>query len=464
MKAWGGRFEKPTDEFVEQFTASLPFDWRLFRVDVAGSIAHARMLGATGIITTEEAGEVEAGLQRIREQIESGRFEFDVADEDIHMAIERVLTEAIGAAGSKLHTARSRNDQVALDLRMYMKEEIVNCAGLVVALQETLLSVAAENRDAVMPGYTHLQRAQPVLVAHHILAYVQMLARDFVRLVQCFAAADVMPLGSAALAGTGFPIDRQMVADELGFERTGDNSMDSVSDRDFVLDFLGAASTIMVHLSRLCEEIVVWSSSEFGFVALDDAYTTGSSIMPQKKNPDVAELVRGKAGRVFGDLAAVQTMLKGLPLAYNRDLQEDKESVFDALDTVKDCLVAVAGMVGTMTIDADATEAAAGGFAAATDLADFLVEKGVAFRDAHEVVGKIVLDCEKTGKALDELSAQRLAEFHEAFSAGAPALGARDVIARHDSEGGTAPERVAEQFEAAAEQVASAREWLDERG
>jgi len=240
--------------------------------------------------------------------------------------------------------------------------------------------------------------------------------------------------------------------------------MDSVSDRDFVLDFLGAASTIMVHLSRLCEEIVLWSSSEFGFVVLDDAYTTGSSIMPQKKNPDVAELVRGKAGRVFGDLAAVQTTLKGLPLAYNRDLQEDKESVFDALDTVKDCLVAVAGMVGTMTIDVDATEAAAGGFSAATDLADFLVEKGVAFRDAHEVVGKIVLDCEKTGKALDELSTQRLAKFHEAFGAGAPALGARDVIARHDSDGGTAPERVAEQFEAAAEQVASAREWIDERG
>lgn len=464
MKAWGGRFEKPTDEFVEQFTASLPFDWRLFRVDISGSIAHAHMLAAKGVIESEEAEDIESGLGRIREQIESGKFEFDVADEDIHMAIERALTDDIGAAGAKLHTARSRNDQVALDLRMYMKEEIVTCAGLIVALQETLLSLAADNRDAVMPGYTHLQRAQPVLVAHHMLAYVQMLSRDFVRLVQCFASADVMPLGSAALAGTGFPIDRQMVAGELGFERVSENSMDSVSDRDFVLDFLGAASTIMVHLSRLCEEIVLWSSSEFGFVALDDAYTTGSSIMPQKKNPDVAELVRGKAGRVFGDLAAVQTMLKGLPLAYNRDLQEDKESVFDALDTVKDCLVAVAGMAGTMTFNSEATEAAAGGFTAATDLADYLVEKGVAFRDAHEVVGKIVLECEKKGKALDEMSPAELAKFHEAFATGAPGLGARDVVARHASQGGTAPERVADQFEAAAEQVAGAREWIDERG
>jgi len=464
VKAWSGRVEKPTDEFVERFTSSLPFDWRLFRVDITGSVAHARMLGATGIIPKNDAGAIEKGLLAIRDEIESGRFEFDTSDEDIHMAIERALTDAIGPAGGKLHTARSRNDQVALDLRMYLKGEIVACAELVVALQETLIGVASDNVDAVMPGYTHLQRAQPVLFAHHLLAYVQMLARDFVRLLQCHSAADVMPLGSAALAGTEFPIDREMIAEELGFERISENSMDSVADRDFVVDFLAAASTIMVHLSRLCEEIVIFGSTEFGFVTLDDAYATGSSIMPQKKNPDVAELVRGKAGRVFGDLTGTLAMLKGLPLAYNRDLQEDKEALFDALDTVRDCLVAVAGMVGTMTVNSEVTEAAAGGFSAATDLADFLVEKGLPFREAHEVIGKIVLHCEKTGEALDALGAEEFASFHPAFAEGVPPLGARDVIARRTSAGGTAPERVAEQLKAAAARLASAKEWIDERG
>lgn len=464
MKAWDGRFEKPTDKFVERFTSSLPFDRRLAAVDIDGSIAHARMLASIGVLVGNDAEQIEWGLLRIRDEIEEETFEFRPEDEDIHMAVERALIDLVGPVGGKLHTARSRNDQVALDLRMYMKDEIAACASLVVDMQETLLDLATNHPDVVMPGYTHLQPAQPVLFAHYVLAYFHMLSRDFVRFVQCYSSADVMPLGSAALAGTGFEIDRQMVADELGFARLSENSIDAVSDRDFVLDFLAATSTTMVHLSRLADEIVLFTSAEFGFLTLDDAYATGSSIMPQKKNPDVAELVRGKAGRVFGDLMGTLAMLKGLPLAYDRDLQEDKEAVFDAIDTVKDCLVAFTGMLASITVNANVMEAAAGGFAAATDLADFLVTRGIPFREAHETVGKIVLHCEKKGVSMDELPSSALAQFHEAFAEEAPSLAARDVVGRRKSLGGTAPERVAEQMKAAADQLEGEREWLSERG
>jgi len=464
VKAWGGRFEKPTDQFIEYFSSSLPFDRRLYSYDIDGSIAHARMLAKAGIVKKEEAEQIEWALLRIRDEMDAGKVKFEPSDEDIHMAIERQLIDLIGPAGGKLHTGRSRNDQVALDLRMYLKDEIASVCGHLMDLQHTLVELASEHKDVVMPGYTHLQRAQPVLFAHHLLAYFQMLSRDFVRLLQCYAATDVLPLGSAALAGTGFPIDRELVAAELGFERISQNSMDAVSDRDFAIDFLNAASLVMLHLSRLAEEMVLWSSSEFGFVALDDAYATGSSIMPQKKNPDVAELVRGKAGRIFGRQAGLLATLKGLPLTYNRDLQEDKEPVFDAVDAVKGCLIAMEGMIGSMTVNAGVMERAAGGFTAATDLADFLVGKGVPFRQAHEVVGRLVLDCEKKGINLAELSPSELASYHEAFKEEAPALGARDVIARKTSEGGTAPERVAEQLEAAGRQLDDEKEWLSERG
>ncbi|NPV73454.1 MAG: argininosuccinate lyase [Pelotomaculum sp.] len=411
-KLWGGRFQKETDRLVEDFHSSISFDQRLYKYDIRGSIAHARMLGKAGIIPPEEARAIADGLQEVLADIEAGRAGFSVEAEDIHMNVEQLLTAKVGEVGKKLHTARSRNDQVALDIRMYLKDEIDQITGLLRELQAALLDLAEKHTGTVMPGYTHLQRAQPVTLAHHLLAYCQMFRRDEERLADCRRRTDVMPLGAGALAGTTFPLDREYVAEQLGFAAVAENSLDAVSDRDFAVEFAAAASLIMVHLSRFCEEIVLWSSAEFAFIELDDAYSTGSSMMPQKKNPDVAELIRGKCGRVFGDLQALLTMLKGLPLAYNKDLQEDKEALFDAVDTVKKCLLVFKPMLETMQVKEERmAEAARGGFTNATDLADYLVRKGLPFRQAHEAVGKAVLYCLERGRSLDRLSLDELRQF-----------------------------------------------------
>ncbi|MGN0035180.1 MAG: argininosuccinate lyase, partial [Coriobacteriales bacterium] len=386
---WGGRFEGHPERFTQEFGASLSVDRRIWRDDVAGSIAHAHMLAKQHIISESDAEAIVAGLRDIAARIERGEFRYDVDDEDIHMAIERTLTDDIGQAGGRLHTGRSRNDQVATDMHHCARRLSVELADRLLSMRRTLLKVADDNFGVVMPGYTHLQKAQPVLFSHHVLAYYWMFARDFQRFVDAHEAADELVLGSAALAGTTYPLDRDAVAAELGFSRVSENSLDAVSNRDYLLDLVYACSVTAMHLSRLCEEIVLWSSDEFGFIRLDDAYSTGSSIMPQKKNPDFAELIRGKTGRVYGDLTGLLVMMKSLPLAYDKDMQEDKEGVFDAVDTVSDCLRCAEGMVSTMRVCADRMAAGAhGGFMAATDLADYLVGKGMPFRQAHEVVGE----------------------------------------------------------------------------
>ncbi len=391
-KPWSGRFTDATNELVEEFTASIPYDWRLYPYDIAGSIAHATMLGKTGIISQKESKQIIRGLEAILKEIASGAFEFSMELEDIHMNIENRLMEKIGPVGGKLHTARSRNDQVALDLRMYLRDEVTEIYELLAALQKVVVGLADRYSDAVMPGYTHLQRAQPVLFGHHLLAYYEMFERDRGRLRDCFRRVNVMPLGAGALAGTVHPIDRAFTARLLHFDGVCENSMDAVSDRDFAIEFVAACAQIMMHVSRLAEEIVLWSSSEFGFITISDAFTTGSSIMPQKKNPDAAELARGKAGRVYGSLMALLTLMKGLPLAYNRDMQEDKEPVFDTADTVTIALSVFIEMLKGITVHKDAMRRAAGdGFITATDLADYLVRKGMPFRRAHEVVGRAVL-------------------------------------------------------------------------
>ncbi|MDD4237245.1 MAG: argininosuccinate lyase [Desulfotomaculaceae bacterium] len=411
-KLWGGRFQKETDHLVEDFHSSISFDQRLYKYDIKGSIAHARMLGRCGIITEKEAGALVRGLEEVLAEIEAGKAEFSVEAEDIHMNVEQLLTAKIGALGKKLHTARSRNDQVALDIRMYLKDEIDQVSGLLRQLQESLLNLAERHLGTLMPGYTHLQRAQPVTLAHHLLAYCQMFGRDEDRLADCRRRADEMPLGAGALAGTTFPLDRQYVAEQLGFAAITQNSLDAVSDRDFAVEFTAAASLVMVHLSRFCEEIILWSSAEFAFIELDDAFSTGSSMMPQKKNPDVAELIRGKSGRVFGNLQTLLTMLKGLPLAYNKDMQEDKEALFDAVDTVKKCLLVFRPMLETMRVKEDnMKEAASKGFTNATDLADYLVRRGLPFREAHEVAGKLVFHCLQQRIALDQLSLEDYSKF-----------------------------------------------------
>ena len=462
---WGGRFSGSADEFAMRFGASLPVDRRMWEQDIRGSIAHARMLAAQGIIAPEDASEIERGLREIGVEISDGRFAFEVADEDIHMAIERALIARIGEAGGRLHTARSRNDQVALDARLYAREAAVSLATGASALRATLLRLADEHLGVVMPGYTHLQKAQPVLLSHHLMAYFWMLGRDVTRLRAAYESADVLPLGSAALAGTTFPIDRAAVAAELGFGSVSANSMDSVSDRDFLLDLTYACSVTMVHLSRLAEELILWSTEEFGFITLDDAWSTGSSIMPQKKNPDFAELVRGKTGRVVGDLTSLLVTLKGLPLAYNKDMQEDKEPTFDAIDTAADCLRAADGMLSTMRVNVEAMAAGArGGFMAATDLADHLAAHGVPFREAHEVVGKLVLLCERTGRTLQDLTLQDLRAASPAF--GDDALDAVDIekiVARRVSEGGTGHDAVRAQIVRAREALAADEEWLSAR-
>jgi argininosuccinate lyase len=428
---------------VESFTASLPFDRRLFRHDIRGSIAHAQMLAKVGLLKTGEVRSIVGGLERIENEIERGLFKFDIADEDIHLAIERRLIALIGEAGRKLHTGRSRNDQIALDLRLYLRDELAAVIALVAELRATLIRLARRHLATIMPGYTHLQRAQPVTLAHHLLAYVEMLGRDRERFEQAAARTGFMPLGAGALAGSTLPLDRRMIARALGFKAIAANSMDAVSDRDFVVDFLSAAALTQVHLSRMSEEIILWTSAEFGFAALPDEFSTGSSMMPQKKNPDLLELIRGKTGRVIGDLVAMLTILKGLPLAYNSDLQEDKERVFDALDALKPALDLMAKFWPMLRFDTQRMRAAAGGFALATDLAEYLVVHGTAFRQAHEIIGAIVRETAESGKSLEDLSIADLRRHSSAFGPDAIAiLRAENSVARRTIEGGPAPSTV----------------------
>jgi argininosuccinate lyase len=438
-----GRFARGRLPEVESFTASLPFDRRLFRHDIRGSIAHAQMLAKVGLLKPGEVRSIVAGLERIENEIERGAFKFEIADEDIHLAIERRLIALIGEPGRKLHTGRSRNDQVALDLRLYLRDELAAVIALVAELRATLIHLARRHLATIMPGYTHLQRAQPVTLAHHLLAYVEMLGRDRERFEQAAARTGFMPLGAGALAGSTLPLDRRMVARALGFKAIAANSMDAVSDRDFVVDFLSAAALTQVHLSRMSEEIILWTSAEFGFAALPDEFSTGSSMMPQKKNPDLLELIRGKTGRVIGDLVAMLTILKGLPLAYNSDLQEDKERVFDALDALKPALDLMAKFWPMLRFDAKRMHAAAGGFALATDLAEYLVVHGTAFRQAHEIIGAIVRETAAAGKSLEDLSIADLRRHSSAFGPDAIAiLRAENSVARRTLEGGPAPSTV----------------------
>ena len=463
---WGGRFEKSPGRFLQEFGASLPVDQRMWAEDIRGSIAHARMLAQQGIISGADADAIEAGLSEIYREIQAGDFEWRVADEDVHMAIERVLTERIGPAGARLHTARSRNDQVATDTRLYAKRRVVDLAFRIQCVRRALLKLAEDHADVVMPGYTHLQKAQPVLFGHHMLAYAWMLTRDFTRVRHAYEAADVLPLGSAALAGTTFDLDREYVASRLGFSAVSQNSIDAVSDRDFLVDLTYACAVAQVHLSRLAEELIVWSSDEFGFVTMDDEFSTGSSIMPQKKNPDFAELVRGKTGRVLGDLTALLVTLKGLPLAYNKDMQEDKEPAFDAIDTLGDSLRVMSGMLDTMHINADRMRTAAlGGFMAATDLADYLVGKGVPFRDAHEIVGRLVLAAERSGRNLQEMSAEEYAAHDSRFEPDVlDVVDIDKVVARRVSTGGTGYDAVRSQMDAHRDALDADEAWLESLG
>ncbi|MGK2905663.1 MAG: argininosuccinate lyase [Desulfuromonadales bacterium] len=417
-KLWAGRFTQPTDAFVEEFTASINFDQRLYRYDILGSVTHAGMLARQGIIADNEAEAIIHGLNEILAEIEAGTFVFSVAREDIHMNIEARLIEKIGPVGGKLHTARSRNDQVALDVRLYLRDEVDAIAKALRQMQSALLAQAEANLDVIMPGYTHLQTAQPVLFSHHMLAYVEMLARDAGRLHDLRSRLNLMPLGAGALAGTTFPIDREWVAGQLGFAGVTRNSLDSVSDRDFALEFCSFAAIMMMHLSRLSEELILWSSADFAFIDLSDGFCTGSSIMPQKKNPDVPELVRGKTGRVYGSLVSLLTLMKSLPLAYNKDMQEDKEPLFDTIDTVRGSLKVFAEMIAEMAVNPERMRiAAARGFSTATDIADYLVRKGLPFRNAHEVVGKTVRYCIETGKDIPELTLEEFQKFSTAIDA-----------------------------------------------
>ena len=405
QKLWGGRFEAGLEKWVEEFGASISFDQKMAEFDLKGSIAHVTMLGQTGIISQKEADQIKAGLEELLAEYQAGQLEFDVSNEDIHMNMESLLTEKIGPVAGKLHTARSRNDQVATDMHLYLKAKLAEVIEKLHHLRSTLVDLAEEHVETIMPGYTHLQRAQPITFSHHLMAYVEMFKRDMIRMTQVKAMADTLPLGSGALATTTYPLDREAVANELNFADVSLNSLDGVSDRDFCLDFLEAASVLMMHLSRFSEEIILWCSSEFNFITLDDAFSTGSSIMPQKKNPDIAELVRGKTGRVYGNLMGLLTTMKGIPLAYNKDMQEDKEPVFDTYDTIKICLITFAKMIKTLTVNKETMKkAAAGGFSNATDAADWLVKHGVAFRDAHEIIGKLVFFALEQQKSLDELT------------------------------------------------------------
>ena len=415
MKLWGGRFTKETNQLVHNFNASLSFDQKFYHQDIEGSIAHVKMLAKQGILTTEDRDAIIEGLEGIRRDLESGALAFTAEHEDIHSFVEAVLTERIGEAGKRLHTGRSRNDQVALDMKLYTRDEIDELDGLVKSLLEELLKLMEENLDTYMPGFTHLQKAQPITLAHHMGAYFEMFDRDRSRLSDIRKRMNYCPLGSGALAGTTYPLDREYTAELLGFDGPTLNSMDSVADRDYVIELLGALSTIAMHLS-FCEEIIIWNTNEYQFVEIDDSYSTGSSIMPQKKNPDIAELIRGKTGRVYGALVSILTTMKGIPLAYNKDMQEDKELTFDAIDTVKGCLALFTGMISSMTFKKDAMEASAkNGFTNATDAADYLVNHGVAFRDAHGIVGQLVLYCIEKGIALDDMSLEEFQAISPVF-------------------------------------------------
>ena len=455
-KPWAGRFAEATDRFVEEFTESVSFDRRLAPYDIQGSIAHVEMLARVGVLTEDEAGRICSGLNAILADIVTGKFTWKQGLEDVHMNIEAALVERIGEVGKKVHTGRSRNDQVATDLRLYLRAEVETTRSLLLHAMQALVALAAQEAGTVMPGYTHLQGAQPITFGHHILAWYEMLKRDEQRLGNCLERIDVLPLGAAALAGTRFPIDRSVTAELLGFPAVADNSLDAVSDRDFIIEFCAAAALVMLHLSRFSEELVLWLSPAFGFIDIDDAFCTGSSIMPQKKNPDVAELVRGKTGRVYGDLMALLTVMKGQPLAYNRDNQEDKECLFDAVDTLKQCLEAYLKLLPSIEVKRGAMLAAAQkGYLTATDLADYLVMKGVAFRDAHAIVGKVVKYAIQQGSELEQLELPELQRFHQGIDADVyDFLTLQGSVAARDHTGGTAPARVRTA-------VAEARSYLE---
>ena len=449
-KMWKGRFTKSATQSANEFNASIQFDQRFYAQDIQGSTAHAQMLAKQGILTQEEADLITETLAQIKEDIEAGKVEFTIEGEDIHMNIETVLTERIGDTGKKLHTARSRNDQVAVDFRLYMREEIDIISSLLGKLGDTLYDIAEKNQETIMPGYTHLQRAQPVTLAHYMLAYYQMFSRDVSRLADCRARMNALPLGSGALAGTTYNTDRQFLAEKLGFDRVCPNSIDAVSDRDFALEFLSCASIIMMHLSRFCEELILWNSTEFGFIEMDDAFSTGSSIMPQKKNPDMAELIRGKTGRVYGDMLSLYTLMKSLPLAYNKDMQEDKPPVFDAVDTLKASIGIFTEMVSTITFNKDTMRAAVkNGFMNATDAADYLVRKGIPFRDCHEIIGHIVLYCIQNSTAIEDIPLEKLKEFSDKFDEDIyENIDPESCIRAKKSEGSTSFESVKAQLEA----------------
>ncbi len=444
MKLWSGRFSKPTDHMVDDFHSSVSFDRRLYHEDIKGSMAHAKMLCRQGILSASDNDAIQAGLLSILSDMDEGKAEFPPESEDIHMLVEEELTKRIGEAGKRLHTGRSRNDQVALDMHMYAKETCRDTVDALKTLCALLLERAKAHLNDIMPGYTHLQRAQPITLGHYLTAYFEMFSRDITRFTQAFQAADTMVLGSGALAGTTYPLDRQFVADELGFASVSMNSLDGVSDRDFLLDYMAAASICMMHLSRFCEECVLYSSIEFSFLTMDDGFSTGSSMMPQKKNPDVAELIRGKTGRVYGDLTALLTVMKGLPLAYNKDMQEDKESFFDARDTLIKCLNVFTGMLKSCVFRTDNMKKSAGaGFANATDCADYLVRKGVPFRDAHKIVGETVAYCLTENKALLDLTLPELQAFSPVFSSDVyEAISLETCVRARDVTGGPAPRQV----------------------
>ena len=439
LKLWGGRFTEDSSKILEEFNGSIGFDKRMYKEDIEGSIAHSRMLAVQGIIAGDEQKLIEEALGEIKDEIEEGEFTFNIGDEDLHMAIEKRLIEKIGSTGGKLHTARSRNDQVALDIRMHLKVEGKIIMDLLRDVMEGIHTKSEENKEVIMPGYTHLQRAQPVSAAHHFMAYFQMFKRDYERMEQVMERMDEMPLGAGALAGTTYNIDRDFVARELGFKKITENSIDTVSDRDFIIEMNFVISMISMHLSRFCEEIVVWSTTEFSFVEMADTYSTGSSIMPQKKNPDVAELIRGKTGRIYGNLVGIMTVMKGLPLAYNKDTQEDKEGIFDSIDTIKISLLIFKEMFETMKINGEKMyENLEGGFINATDVADYLAKKGVPFREAHRVVGEIVVHCEVNKKKISELKIGEFKEFHSEFEEDIhKKIGLENCVWERNSYGGT---------------------------
>ena len=449
MKMWDGRFSKALNSRVNDFNSSISFDSRMYKEDITGSIAHATMLGRCGIIELSEAELICKTLKEILDDLENGRLDIDPEAEDIHMFVESVLTERIGDTGKRLHTSRSRNDQVALDVRMYLLREIKEIKALLIRLEDILCNIAIKHTESVMPGYTHLQRAQPVTLGHYLMAYAQMFSRDIIRLNEIYAHTNILPLGSCALAGTTYPIDRHFVAEQLGFDAVTENSMDGVSDRDFAIELASALSIIMMHLSRFSEEIILWCSGEFAFAELDDAYSTGSSIMPQKKNPDIPELVRGKTGRVYGDLMTLLTLMKGIPLAYNKDMQEDKEAIFDAIDNTKICLELFGSMIEVTTFKTEKMkQASAYGFINATDCADYLVKKGMPFRTAYKIIGQLVAYCIRNGKSLDTLTLEEYKEFSDVFEDDVyEAIDLINCVNERKCYGGPAPESVRKQIE-----------------